>query len=240
MLKENAAVTPLNLQSQDKVARGKQRDIYFLSGDPTGEKPAQDRAVLKVPRYSERDQRQPAVKRLVRRFFPSSALRIIAGETKYLSKLVAANGGDATSLPLPTFYCFVETTGGLGAKWEAICDENGQLAPTLTALAKQGKHERFIKPLNEFVKTCFAKSIVAPDLHAGNLVYTKRDGAPRIVLIDGFGDHRLISIRAAVPWYNRRSLHRSFEKMAFKTGLHFDRESLSFSLPLVAAPQIGR
>lgn len=233
--KGHKAVAPLDLQSQNKVARGKQRDIYFLTDASLDWPEARVPAVLKVPRYSERDNRQAWSKRIVRRLFPNSALRIITNETKYLNKLLARSGAGATSLPLPSFYGFIQTTAGPGAVWEAICDTNGNLAPTLASLAQNGEHDRFLEPLNQLVKTCFSMNIVAPDMHAGNLVYVHRNGAAHVVLIDGFGDHRLISIRASLPWYNRSSLHKSFEKIADKNGLDFDRERLVFSLRSSAA-----
>lgn len=88
-----------------------------------------------------------------------------------------------------------------------------------------------IDPLNRFAKTCICERIVAPDPHAGNPACATRNGQLEIILVDGFGDHHMLSLRAMIRAFNLRSLISSFEKMAGKNGLVFDPATVTFSLP---------
>lgn len=220
----------IDLSRHAAIKRGKQRDVYFLKSLAEISKDEDTPIVLKVPRYAERQSRQVWYKRLLRILFPSSTLRIITKEANYWQRLARMAHRKGSTPPIPDFVAYVNTSAGPGAVWEAICDKSGNLAPTAAEMAKRQKRKRMIKPLNRFVQKCFDDQIVAPDLHLGNLACKRVNGRREFFLVDGFGDHRVISIRALWPAYNARSLIRSFERIAWVAGLQFDQETRMFSL----------
>ncbi|MEP0961293.1 MAG: YrbL family protein [Roseobacter sp.] len=220
----------IDVHSHAVLLRGKQRDIYFLSAAEGLATDDGTPVVLKVPRYAERQRRQVWYKRILRSFFPSSTHRIITKEADYWQRLSLSAQKKGTMPPIPEFVGYVTTTAGRGAVWEAICDPDGTLAPTVADMAARQELHAQIAPLNRFVQRCFDEHIVAPDVHLGNLACTWKNGDRELVLIDGFGDHRMISVRALWPAYNRRSLIRSFERIASKFDVHFDLETRQFSL----------
>ncbi len=216
----------LDLSDQQILQSGRQRNVYLLRPDGSLLKEGTQPLVLKVPRYQHKHAKLSLGKRILRKIHPQSAYRVITKEADYVKKVSASERG----LPIPAFVSFVETNQGRGVLWEAICDENGDLAPTLNDICKAGKANSAIGPLNAFVASCFEQHIVAPDVHAGNLILVRRDGQDKFILVDGFGDHRVISIREFWPRYNAKSLNRSFSKMARKTGLSYDETSRRFAV----------
>lgn len=225
----------VDLAPLTKIGSGKQRDVYLWPATP--EQAETGPLVLKVPRYGERDSRLTNGKKLLRRIAPSSAHRIITKEAQYACEL-ARRYRDDERPPIPNFYGYVETTEGWGVLWEAICTETGAPAPTLRHMAARGKISDWIDTLNRFTRSCFDKNIVACDLHAGNLVCVERDSSRQIILIDGYGDHRMFSMRAIWPQYNTRHLIKRFERVARQTGLAFDPVTSEFALPPDAAPAV--
>lgn len=98
----------IDMQGQEPLKCGKQRDIFLLDADQQVRCDATLPCVLKVPRYGERQRRQSPVKRLIRALFPGSAHRIITKEVDYIRKLNRKRGAAAASLPLPAFMGFVQ------------------------------------------------------------------------------------------------------------------------------------
>lgn len=220
----------LDLKHHVRLKRGKQRYIYLIKPDgPSVD--ATPPMVLKIPRYRARQKRLSIAKRILRKLFPYSGYRVITKEADYLNKLKRSNPDAVESLPIPNFIDYVETSEGRGVLWEAICDESGGLAPTVEELCESGQFEGLPELLSDFVQVCFERHIVAPDIHAKNLTLTLRGGRKKLFLVDGFGDHRIISIRALWPWYNNRSLNEGFEKLARQTGIHFDGVARRFVAP---------
>ncbi|MGA9253659.1 MAG: YrbL family protein [Roseobacter sp.] len=131
----------------------------------------------------------------------------------------------------PQFFGFVETTARRGTLWAAICDETGNLAPTIKQLAQAVELRKTIEPLSRFVKLCFKHKIVVPDIRDNNQTLTHRDGRAEIILVDGFGNHLMISLRSVWPPLNNRSLVNRFEKLARQKGLRFDPHERRFVLP---------
>ena len=188
---------PINLNSLRRVARGKNRDIFFM---PEGVAGHNSPLVLKVPRYADRSDRQGLLKRVLQRLFPESQRRVISNEVRYLRHLTKNAAAQASQLPIPAFYGFVDTDAGMGALWEAICREDGALAPTLEDVADAGGMAPMIAPLNAFAAACYRLNIVAPDINDRNLAVRRRAGGTELFLVDGFGDHRMISLRALWPY----------------------------------------
>lgn len=219
---------PIDLAGLERIARGKNREIYFLPSGFAGQK---DPLVLKVPRYTDRKQRQTFLKRAVYGLFPSSQRRIIDKEARYAKKLAARLKPCPVKVPIPAFFGFVHTSAGTGALWEAVCDTKGTMAPTLADISKAGKIRAIVDPLNIFAGSCYALDLVAPDINDRNLAVRGDISRAELVLVDGFGDHRMISLREIWAKRNIRSLDDRFEKIARKTGLRFDAGARRFSLP---------
>jgi PhoP regulatory network protein YrbL len=82
-----------------------------------------------------------------------------------------------------------KTDIGLGLVVKAELDENGELAPTLRILLKEGRFTpEILENWNEFEQTILASPMILGDFHSGNVVYShsKRHGN-RFVIIDGYG-----------------------------------------------------
>ena len=220
----------LDLRDYPKIRRGKQRDIYLVPADARGNA-AGKAMVLKVPRYGERHKRLSLIKRVLRRIYPDSAYRVLTQEVDYWNKLTDRQDGRASSLPIPAFEGYVNTTSGRAVLWEAMVDAKGDLGPNLLDICKDGTPEIAIEPLNRFVDTCLAESIVAPDLNAKNLVLATRNARSDFFLVDGFSDHRMISLREIIPRYNAHFLLKRFAKIARRMGLEFDPAAQRFRLP---------
>lgn len=216
----------IDLAGLERVAQGRNREIYLL---PSGLAGQSDPLILKVPRYADRIGRQSFLKRAVYRLFPSSQRRIISNEATFSERLTARLKSRPVKAPIPMFFGFVKTTAGTGTLWEAICDTKGKMAPTLADIAKAGKIQAMIKPLNEFAYTCYEIDLVAPDINDRNLAVRGEGARAELVLVDGFGDHRMVSLREIWPARNRRSLDDRFRKVARKTGLTFDADTRRFS-----------
>lgn len=221
----SAPEPPIEVRSLTRVARGKNRDIYFI---PQGTAIHSGALVLKVPRYAARNNRLALPKRALRGIFPQSRRRVIGKEASYLARLSNSLSSHSDTLPIPAFHGFVETTAGTGALWEAICNEDGGLAPTLEDVAKAGQMAATIEPLNAFAAVCYGLNIVAPDINDRNLALRTWRGRQEIVLVDGFGDHRMISLRTLWRSRNIRSLDDRFQKVARKTGVQFDTNARRF------------
>lgn len=230
MVASTETETLLDLRGYPRLRRGKQRNIYLLRPDASGNATGMA-MVLKVPRYGERLERLPVAKRLLRRIYPNSEFRVLNQEVNYWNKLVSRKGSAGDKLPIPAFVGFVNTTEGRGVLWEAMLDARGELGPNLLDICRSGKPETAIEPLNRFVEICLSESIVAPDLNAKNLVLACKNGRQDFFLVDGFSDHRMISLREISPRYNARFLMERFAKIARRMGLEFNPAEQRFRLP---------
>ncbi|MGD9294460.1 MAG: YrbL family protein [Roseobacter sp.] len=218
----------IDLGGLERVARGRNRDIYFL---PSGLVGQAEPLILKVPRYSDRNRRQGFLKRAVYRLWPGSQRRVISNEARYAQKLATRLKSHSVKVPIPAFCGFVRTSGGPGALWEAVCNAHGAVAPTLANIAMAGQIQAMAEPLNRFARTCYALNLVAPDINDRNLAVRGENASAELVLVDGFGDHRVISLREIWPARNIRCLDDRFRKVARKTGLTYDAGTRRFSLP---------
>jgi len=222
---------PLETGKLLKVANGKNRDIYLVPDPSSATGTVARQLVLKVPRYGNRQDTQLPLKKALQSIAPSSRQRAIQKEVAYLERLRKRTAALGVELPIPQFFGFVDTDVGKGTLWEAICDETGSLAPTLRLLKGSSAFSQTVEPLNRFVNVCFDHNIVAPDIKDNNLILTQRDGRDEIILVDGFGDHRMISLRGMWPPLNARSLVDRFNKLARQTGFKFDQTERRFLPP---------
>lgn len=221
----------IDLSTLEFVAQGNRRFVYLIRQGTPGFEMFDFPLVLKVPRYEDREQRMNAAKRFLSRLFPSTAERGIRVEARYWSKLASRVPGDPINMPLPVFRGYVMTTGGNAALWDAMCDENGDLAPTLREFFQRGESASLVEPLNRFVAFTYEHNLVAPDIQATNMVLVERRGRKEIVLVDGYADMRLISMRSMFVWRNKKNMEHRFSRMAGQANLGYDKKKRCFYLP---------
>ena len=219
-----------DLRCLEKIANGKQRNIFLVNGRDCGPDFPDVPIVLKVPRRIERQNRLSPSKRFLRRLYPASSLRVISKEVDYLTRASQDCADPLCKIPIPTFMGFVETSDGTGVLWEAICDEQGQLASTLKNLVDENRIAEALEPLNSFVKKCLKTDLVVTDMNYRNLVYGHKSGKKQFFIVDGFGDHRMFSLREMSHQYNHGKLMLSFKKISQQTSLTFDNQTNSFCL----------
>ncbi|WP_170381233.1 YrbL family protein [Ruegeria atlantica] len=220
----------IDLSSFEKIANGKQRNIYLVRGKDVGLRDGNQRFVLKVPRRQERLQRLSSAKRLLRKIYPASSLRVIRKEAEYWKAVSCRWNREWGPFPFPRFVGFVETSEGIGALWNAVCDHQGNLAPQLKDFVDNNDVTGMLDALNQFVRLCMTQHIVATDLQYRNVVFGTELDRTQLFLVDGFGDHRMVSFRRVSKSYNRSKLVHSCQKLARQTNLCFQPETGVFSL----------
>lgn len=221
----------IDLSTLDMVAQGNRRFVYLIRPGTPGFEKYDLPLVLKIPRYKDRERRMAWPKRLLSRMFPASAERGIRIEARYWTKLARRVPGNPSDMPLPVFHGYVTTTDGRAALWEAMCDADGNLAPTLHTVAKRGDQASLIEPLNRFVDFSYRYNLVAPDIQGVNMVLVDRNGRQQAVLIDGFADMRLVSLRSMSAIRNRRNMDNRFAKMGRAVEIDYDLQKRQYALP---------
>ena len=222
----------IDLRDVELVNQGGRRFVYLIPRGFPGFEDIRMPLALKVPKYKERLAQINWVKRLLTEWIPYAAERVIRVEAAYFTRLAHEFTGPIAEIPLPQFFGFARTSQGRAALWEAICDDQGRLAPTLHQLIERGQVHEFLEPLNKFVKFCYRNNVLAPDIQVKNLVLAHRNGGKQVVLVDGFGDMRLISKNRLSRKQNTALLDRRFRRVARTTGLEFDAKEQAFSRPI--------
>ena len=201
---------------------GFHRSIYDVSVLPE--------AVLKVPQYAAQDTVYGPFKRTLRRLSPAGRYRVLTKEAAFQMNLVLRYPREADALPIPEFRGFVATSEGLGALWQKIIGLNGALGENLRDIVKARGITDVLEPLNTFAVDMFRFGIVAPDLHAGNLVLEEKPQLRQFYLVDGFGDRNVIPLRSMSRWANDRSLNEKLAKMGREVGVTWQTEARCFVL----------
>ena len=110
---------------------------------------------------------------------------------------------------------FSQTDLGLGLVIEAVTDDDGNLAPSLTALIKTGRFDRQAEEaLRTTLNHLLHSNVIISDLNPGNLVYThSQEHGHYFVLIDGLGNNSLIPSKIISRRLNERSKQGRFERL---------------------------
>lgn len=194
-----SAFTPhlLRLGGLEPVAKGRMRLVFRHPLDPS--------LLIKVIRPEAIEQRwgsgQPWYKKRRRYRQYISFVR----ECEEYIACCARHGGSVPFAQKITG--FVETDFGLGLVMEAALDRGGNLAPTLTALAKGNQIDDAVRAeLDDFIRRMMESDIIVADLNPANLVraYTPGQGE-HIVLIDGLGLSTILPFKLLSPAFNRMS-----------------------------------
>lgn len=133
--------------------------------------------------------------------------------------------GKWTRRHLQRFHGVVETPRGSGLVVEAVRRPDGSLALNLDQLLRSGKYDaRTDAALHEFLKWYEASSIVAADVHLGNIVIDETDF--RLVLVDGIGDKTFIPVRSWFPPINKGYKRRLARAIRAEVALRFMQTAL--------------
>jgi len=107
------------------------------------------------------------------------------------------------------------TNRGLGQIVEAVCGRDGQYAPTLRTLVRQGRFDgKADTELQIFFDWLLESPIVISDLTLDNLVY-RYDSlrGEHFCIIDGVGEPNLVPLKSSFNWWNRNSKRRWIAKV---------------------------
>jgi hypothetical protein len=123
--------------------------------------------------------------------------------------------GDSIPPYMQTVVGFVETDIGMGVVTQAVRTADGELAPTLTSMLKQGRFdEAASRHLDEFFEWLLASPIVVGDLNPGNIVYGYDPAHGQVfVAIDGLGEKNLIPFNSMSSRMNRMAKLRRIRRM---------------------------
>lgn len=137
-------------------------------------------------------------------------------ELKEYAALVARapQGGIA---PVARILGIVETDLGLGLVSEKIVDADGALAPSLHAIYRRngGATEWTDAALDTLLEELLRFNVIVGDLHASNIVHGRdsRGGAPRLLLVDGFGEKNFVPLNSMSRWLNQRNTRRVYRRL---------------------------
>jgi hypothetical protein len=120
------------------------------------------------------------------------------------------------SLPfIQHFAGIVETDRGLGAVFRKVCDKDGNLAPTLTALVERsGLSDDLRARIAELQANVTRHHVVFSDIRGNNIVEADdAEHGRRLVIIDGLGDQLWLPVNSMSRAINRRYCDRRFARM---------------------------
>lgn len=156
---------------------------------------------------------------LARIFRGAGAYRHVIEE---VSEQIFASAADGTRHDfLNPVVGLVHTDLGPGLVTPAVRDPDGNLAPSLKTLARAGLLAADVQDaLEVFENRMLESAVVINDLNGGNIVYGSTDGgAPRLILIDGFGEKTLVPLGRMVPLLNRLSKRRKLRGLRARLGV---------------------
>jgi hypothetical protein len=196
---------PVRLKDCQPLACGVQRLIYPF--------PGHSELVIKVLRPDYVEARIGPNSRLASRLRSCRQYHVFLREVK---EYMAACARSEAVLPLlPPFVGLVQTDQGLGMVERKICDQKGELAPTLSDLIGAGHMSQDrVRLLEELMASLMDSSVVLNDLHPENiLLSTAPDGSERFVLVDGIGSATFLPVKGMVRLFNTWSKRRQTQRL---------------------------
>lgn len=187
------------------VAQGRMRLVYEFPGNPD--------LLIKVIRPEVIGQRwgegQPWYK-MQRRY------RHYISYMREIGEYIAIYAQYGKSLPFAQKPVgLIETDMGLGLVLEAVRDDEGRLAPSLSTLLSEKIYSpQAAEALERFIHEVLESDIIIADLHPGNIVYAyDKTQGHHFVMIDGLGLSTLFPFKAISKNLNRRSKLRHIERL---------------------------
>ncbi|AZY50941.1 PhoP regulatory network YrbL family protein [Bordetella avium] len=156
-------------------------------------------------------------KRWYKQFQRESAYRVYLNEfNEYVTSTTRPSG--IWQVPLARVMGVAQTNLGLGLLVEKIRDKNGNMAPSLKDLIKQGLYTQDIaRQMDQLFEDLADAHVVAHDISAGNVVMGyNAEGRHGLFLVDGFGVQPLIPAYAWSRRLNRRRLLKKYRNMRAK------------------------
>lgn len=226
-------VAPLKLRLLKPVANGQARLVYHTQDYPDllFKAPKTLHAALGLPEGADiriRPSDIRSFRRLALKLMPQTLWFPFIKEFDCYLK-AKLNGTPTSALPISNLYGFCDSDIGPVLAVERITTPDRGLGRTLKSIAEAAPLEAgMIELLNVFATQMFDQGIVAGDMTAANIVLGQRGETLQFVLIDGFGDIHAIPFRSVSARLNRIAMIRSFQKMAGRIGLGFDKDKLRF------------
>jgi PhoP regulatory network protein YrbL len=197
----------LTLAHQSPLALGNLRAIH--------QHPLHAQLLIKTLRPEAVARRYEAPGRWLKRLPRARQYTGFARELKeYMALVARAPIGIA---PVARMVGIVETDLGLGLVSEKIVDANGAIAPSLHAIYRQngGASAWTDAALDKLLEELLRFNVIVGDLHASNVVFgsDSRDAAPRLILVDGFGEKNVLPLKSVSRWFNQRNTQRVYRRL---------------------------
>lgn len=213
----------LTFGHDDLVSEGGERFVYRHLSYPN--------FVFKRQKKGEELERKSGLKGWMLRRFPESTKRIIRKEYRAYVDTCLAEYDDLDKLPVSKIYGFAQSNIGVVQISEKITLDGVNIGPTLANLHQTiGISAEKIEMMNNFVDLLLRFNMPTNDVSAQNIVFGKRNGIEGLFCVDGFGDIHLIPVRTYFSRVRRDMLAERMQKMAVGLNIHFDKESLCFSM----------
>jgi len=136
-------------------------------------------------------------------------------ELKEYMALAARSPGAVA--PVARMVGIVETDHGLGLVSEKVVDERGSMAPSLHAIYRRngGASAWTDAALDRLLEELLRFNVIVGDLHASNIVHgtDSRGGAPRLILVDGFGEKNVLPLNSISRWFNQHNTRRVYARL---------------------------
>lgn len=178
------------------VGCGSERDVFGLAGHPD--------LLVKLHRHGG-----PREARVLRREVRTARLC-----------------AERSDLPVARVFGAWPAERGTAILVEALRSADGTLARTLRALREgpEGLPPDLAALMTEMVGALRACGLHVRDFTIDNIVLADggRDGRRRLLLVDGYGDHKPFPVYEAVRWLRERDLARRFRARAAQLGLRWD------------------
>ncbi|MDF8360441.1 PhoP regulatory network YrbL family protein [Achromobacter anxifer] len=199
---------PLDLNAETPLATGNDRQIF--------QHPHMPSLLVKVM-----DMRARAIylearpfKRWYKQYQRESAYRVYLTEiSEYVTTTTRPSG--VWQVPMARVLGVAQTTLGLGLVVEKIRDADGNIAPSVEDLARQGKlDDALCVQLDEFFDDLADAHVVLHDISPSNISCgLNADGKQGLYLIDGFGGLPLIPLYAWSKRLNSWRIRRKYARM---------------------------
>ena len=156
---------------------------------------------------------------------------IVRQEYRSFVKFMLNYTGKADCIPVARLFGFLSSEIGVLQVSEKVGNQRGECGPTLGYLLRKGLvNAKCLKALNAFANQLILSGIPTNDVNANNIVMgTDSSDDNFFKLVDGFGDIHVLPIRTYSQRARTQHLVKLFSNMK-KHGLHFDQDTITFSL----------
>ena len=209
------------ISDQSPIAQGNDRAIY--------EAPNYPGLLLKLPLPTE-ERNLSLIERFLFERYPSMKIRSLKAEYLQYISTIYANDVDISEIPIPLMFGFAQTDIGPASLVEKIYIDEETIAPSLHKMIMKNQQSKLdFQALNVFANEISKYRIVTTDLTTRNIVYGQRAGRRRFFLVDGIGDNYALKVRHLSHYVVKYDQSKKFQKIARALGIHWCRESWSFS-----------